>query len=555
MTYLPQELIDHISSFLPLSDLKNTLLVSRQFHSAAEKYSEAHTKYTLTTKSDAQHFVEKYSGRLFRLLRNVEIRTSVPDLDRGTLGNKYRCRDTAAELQEMDEQFTRQIRFFFSAIQKVEDKAWEMHGPGRIQLKIYTPTRLRYNMHSCFHRIYNSWRVHLLSPERLPALKSVRSLLVQSGEDHNYSYPGNPHLRKLDLRVLLDLSSKMPNLEILNCLIGGDEWSLAWKTMESRYTTTDWQGPRRDSRHDFGKALKEGTIALPNLRHAKLNFMYPAFRPLNIDQRLALPNLTQPAVYDPFSSSLRILSYQLRTMNLLGMVDASLFWPLDDNSTPYWPHLESISIMFHVATPSGEWYFEGPIHVDEPSNRWKYEDLPIDDDDCSHIYDSDSSEGEDWDEYSINAAYRLIPNETTLVPFLSTFAKAATLMPSLKQVALWTILSFNVDGMPEYKDFDISGLTACERTEDGNYFDWGVAYVKPGTRAFNTNPGENFSASRQLWWKVGKWRPSAELLNLFHNIGKQHGEDLVEYWDDAYDSDGLVNRDVFQAWRDAVFRE
>lgn len=56
--------------------------------------------------------------------------------------------------------------------------------------------------------------------------------------------------------------------------------------------------------------------ALTVLQHVHLDFLYPYIRVEYIDQRSALPNLLSPAPYDPFSSSLRLLSYQLRTMSL-----------------------------------------------------------------------------------------------------------------------------------------------------------------------------------------------------------------------------------------------
>ncbi|KAF2447608.1 hypothetical protein P171DRAFT_429231 [Karstenula rhodostoma CBS 690.94] len=71
-----------------------------------------------------------------------------------------------------------------------------------------------------------------------------------------------------------------------------------------------------------------------------------------------MPNLTAPKLHDPFSSSLRILSYGLRRLCIFAVIDATFFLP-DDGSTPSWPYLESMNIKFHMASPSGTYYFRG----------------------------------------------------------------------------------------------------------------------------------------------------------------------------------------------------
>lgn len=48
MNNLPQEMVDRISSFLPIEDLKNTLLLSRPFQYAAERHSETFEVFNLT---------------------------------------------------------------------------------------------------------------------------------------------------------------------------------------------------------------------------------------------------------------------------------------------------------------------------------------------------------------------------------------------------------------------------------------------------------------------------------------------------------------------------
>ena len=52
------------------------------------------------------------------------------------------------------------------------------------------------------------------------------------------------------------------------------------------------------------------------------------------------------------------------------------------------------------------------------------------------------------------AQYRVKPVDRTLVPFLEAFAKAAALMLSLKEAALWSPIMFHLKDMEEYEDSD-----------------------------------------------------------------------------------------------------
>jgi hypothetical protein len=65
----------------------------------------------------------------------------------------------------------------------------------------------------CFHRQHAQWRTHLLEPETLPELDSVVSLCL---------FNACPSA-KLDYRTMLDLATRFPNLEELECRVGQDE--------------------------------------------------------------------------------------------------------------------------------------------------------------------------------------------------------------------------------------------------------------------------------------------------------------------------------------------
>jgi hypothetical protein len=176
-----------------------------------------------------------------------------------------------------------------------------------------------------------SWRVHLLKPEALPSLESVRSLEVgdawpfdgtigQGRDATNYDWARV----ELDYRVMIDLVTKLPNLEYRGCRIGGDEWWPKTKQEATQYFTQDWAGPRRDTRHDFAEGLL--SIRLPNsLRSIHLNFFHDLTSTTDIDHLTAQPDLTSPVGNNFFSTSLHHLSHHLRRLHLRVVADETLF--------------------------------------------------------------------------------------------------------------------------------------------------------------------------------------------------------------------------------------
>jgi hypothetical protein len=79
MDRLPQELVEEITSHLSIDDLKNVLTLSANFRFAAERYSGAFTEFTVN-ESNADRFVERYSGHRLLYLREVHFRPNFPPL-------------------------------------------------------------------------------------------------------------------------------------------------------------------------------------------------------------------------------------------------------------------------------------------------------------------------------------------------------------------------------------------------------------------------------------------------------------------------------------------
>ena len=81
MKSFPQEIIEHISSFLEVGDLRQTLTVSQAFQHAAERFSGAFESFELhATDLSTQKLFDTFASRRFRYLRRVHLRTELPRL-------------------------------------------------------------------------------------------------------------------------------------------------------------------------------------------------------------------------------------------------------------------------------------------------------------------------------------------------------------------------------------------------------------------------------------------------------------------------------------------
>ncbi|KAF9698641.1 hypothetical protein EKO04_003863 [Ascochyta lentis] len=343
--------------------------------------------------------------------------------------------------------------------------------------------------------------------------------------------------------MMLDLAAKCPSLEYLGFKVGADQWTNSLDPVLEHFKH-DHEGPLRDTRDHFAEAVRE--IELPvSLQRVKLDFIS------NIDdaiseQRKPQPNLVYPRKYDPFSSSLHLLSLHLRKMEIRVMADETSFWPYDSSTTPSWPNLETPKVMFHIGTPSGSWYIQGP------SGEGRYDKGERIQEDIAYPPFEDSASDEEWHYSSLEnscrdlPAFRVMPVDETITPFLDSFARAAASMPKLKEALLWASLEFHQgdaeeeeseneqEGVDEEEKTDAEEIEAEdqgeteESSEDFNrtaialYPDdglaWGIAYVAPGGLAFDM--GENNPSSRQLWWRVGQWRPSKNFSSYFRVLAK-----------------------------------
>jgi hypothetical protein len=544
MDQLPQELVDRISFFLSSDDLKNTLLLSHAFRFPAEKYSGAFASFNLDN-GNTKKFVHTFSGHRLLYLRDLRFGIRLP------LPEDREHRDSADQLSRNDKSFTQQITFLFKTMRMVEERAGNKNTTGKVRLAISSPSRPIFRGCSLSYHHHLSWRVHLLKPEALPLLESVRSLevgddwgglFIRRTDDADYQWAGV----KLDYRVMVDLVARLPNVEYWGCRIGGDEWSPKTEQEAARYLTQDWAGPRRDTRWDFAKALL--SIRVPDsLRRIRLDFLHDLDKSTHIDHLTAQPDLVSPAASDLFSTSLHQLTHHLRRLHLRVVADETLFWP-KDNCTTLWPSLESLVVMFHMVSPSGQWYFVGPNGEGRETAAFKITDTsypPLE----TTPYDKEmdwqiTSEGDRRYRGSLNTNIRIVPNDRTLRPFLAAFAKAASNMRALQEAVLWCPLAwapYDEDG----EELDTDWLP--ENCPDRDKLAWGLHYQAKNEPNFTRHGGGLPTEVPLLWWKVGKWRPDPELHGLFKKIGRTPWGDVIEeHWEDEDFGEGLIDREYFE---------
>lgn len=248
---------------------------------------------------------------------------------------------------------------------------------------------------------------------------------------------------KLGYRVLVNVITSLPKIEDLTYRSGTDEWTPSYQEEPARLYVWEYDGLRRDTRHEFGEAMANLT-APSALARVTLDFLcHEGMSEADeINHWRSQPDLVSPAIGDPFSTSLRILSYHLREMTIRAQIDETFFWP-HDTSTPTWPHLERLFIMFHMVAPSGSWYFKGPCGEgrDLHGHLLSEDSYPSDEENYCCKDDHDRSF-----ENQTLFWFRLSPNLKVLRPLLLGFANATATMPKLRQAVLWASLRWDVEG-------------------------------------------------------------------------------------------------------------
>lgn len=128
---------------------------------------------------------------------------------------------------------------------------------------------------------------------------------------------------------MVHLAARCSNPEYLGCKVGADEWLRSGDPYQEHFMH-GFPGCKCDTRKGFANVLRD------------------------VDLPAALKYVQLPRPFDSFSSSLRLLSSQLRRLDLHVMADDTLSWAPADTETPLWPDLEIFPILLHFSSPSGQ---------------------------------------------------------------------------------------------------------------------------------------------------------------------------------------------------------
>ena len=174
-------------------------------------------------------------------------------------------------------------------------------------------------------------------------------------------------------------------------------------------------------------AFTKGLYSLPS-SVGVFNLKYPYIPPS--DEAFLPPSIIPTDDFDRFSTSLRIFSQQLTSLNIhLIVISSEFFWPLDSDldpqNTPYWPYLTSLFIFYVPVTPYGKWLLER-----DPAQE--VDDTREDHDWSLHMSEDELPPYEDWNEVT----FREIPNARLMNDFYLAAGRAAAKMPRLRKMVL-----------------------------------------------------------------------------------------------------------------------
>ncbi|CAG8958335.1 hypothetical protein HYFRA_00000692 [Hymenoscyphus fraxineus] len=402
----------------------------------------------------------------------------------------------------------------------------------------YVSTHISSRIHSLFSQLKltaaNSSTLGAHGNEGLALSIEVATQTFDSYLDCDHrSYGGVCGLydvRPLSLLVPLQCIAALPKLTTL-VLPWGWELPMTYpspSTPVREHYTRPWEGPLRDTRHEFGNAICEqekllsGRRIPASLKNAMLHFWKKQQIPLE-DQSVARPDLIHPAERDPFSVGLCRLAMQLERLDLCAMVTEELFPATREAENQQWSSMQRLRIEFHPLRSDGMWYFVGPrgedplhseiseddreggFHISETKDYPRERDIPADQE-IDEEFDEYPNGDSELDE--LTDMFRTEPHRERIEPLLERFAAAVACMPRLKDAEMFAYVWWapSESRGEEY---------ACDAPyEQDSVHKWGVRYL-----AGRDSDGE--ATTPVVQWEIGDWRPSTGVMELFEKLGSQ----------------------------------
>ncbi|KAJ0103885.1 hypothetical protein J7T55_001256 [Diaporthe amygdali] len=435
------------------------------------------------------------------------------------------CRETPDEFEAINSSFSARIHNLFNALHDFEtsrDGDAFIRADGlQPAIRIINQSFDIYPSKSCLHRNFHSRRLFLRDDHdedhpatSLPQLLRVTKLRLLPREDYA-SAVEYANARPVSPRLPLQLATRCPNLRELDCPWLWERTPAVLRVRLMRDFTRPWEGPWRDARHEFGRAVRELSEQLPaSLRKARLWFWKPSALYMEDDQSMPMPDLVRPESADPLSLGLRELASHLEEFDLRAFVTPDLF-----RAPVAWPRMKRLRVEFHPWCPDGTWYFVGPGGQNiEPEGGYEVTDEHYPPEAPNELDDEMDEgyveiEGTDEEaEYATNM-FRTEPLSSKIDPLLFAFAETLKRMPALEEAELFVYLAWQ----PSEEKRDM-----CESADellfnmDRAIYRWGVSYA-PGI-----DGGKDI-----VTWQVGAWRPQENVMRAFSSLDGGNGEDII----------------------------
>jgi len=500
MDKLPQEILNHIASYIPANDVGSSVVrpsiacVSRRWQQAVEHFS---FRFIRLLPSDIDKFATVFSTSQYhrrRMLRVLRLSIELPPMPSNRPGD--------ANLRRLEHNAfaSKALTALFNVL-----AGWEADSKIAIDFGydiFATDDHLRFGPESNGPDIYDKDLSYIefstvCQLPKLPFIKSIFTAHIHAG--------GRVHPASL-----VAITTRVGHLERID-----------WDYDEPGV----YLGLAKEMRREFTRALE--THRLPSETGSFGLFMLSR----DFEHSERLPDFASPNSHDPFCSALHhfINNSNLEDFEYEGQVDESLFWSYDlsydatETDDVLWPAMQRLWVRFKLNSPGGKWYFEAE-HPDDRTLSGSNES-PLSPDDPSWAHKPPSYYGGSEEERAARHAameyyasalqargtsrFRSVPKNEHILPLLSAFARALARMPALKSAHLTTSPCY-----PGYEDED------C---------DWTVDYVAPWETVQQNDAANQQSphvSAPRVFFDTGGWRPSKEVLKLFAEIGrKAHDQD------------------------------
>lgn len=533
MVHLPPDIIKRIVSYYD-GPATNLLTVSRDFQDVIEEHLWPHI---CVNESTIRRFRGACHGNRISLIRSITFRLRFARLHRDAHRidrPRYKCRLSMKQAHADNELFTRQISLLFAVLRTLEYRGAETgHPMGKVALEIASMAHGEDEEEEVTpsHRRYHSWRLCLLNRRSLPSLRSISSLEFS----RELSDDAEIELHPVDLRVLIDLASKLPGLKSLKSLYLHERFSESYLCRPKAAASRDpWIGPMRDSRIEFARAVgealaKSAAQRMPDLECLELHFWKHPARCLSIEETAPVADMLGPLLYDPLSTAIRLISVKLVHLDLRVIADSTLFWPhkSERGAVPAWPHLKTLAVEFHPATPRGTWYFCGRMEEGRAGEKGyaitqlDYPPTGVGGKYWEYVPDNPVKERSETE--SESDIYRTNPIDEVMEPLLEAFGRALGCMPALQNAELHARIYRQSDEGLHMENGGEGEECQMENGEREGFhralspYKWGVQLSRNGFK-------------QHLAWRTDYWRPSDNVVDVFHTVACHGDKGLLEDW-------------------------